>query len=456
MRSIVRPLVLLLIASAPLALAVSPPEDGLKVKVDLKHQNYYDSITGDPTILNSRFRVTLGNSEVRVDEYLRQFSMPGRDVRSIKKYIVDVTVSLSLAPTLLEDRTLETLEDKVDAALKQKEPYIRQQVEMGVDYKLSQDPIFNEFPPEVRQSIRNNLVEETLEKTISDLRSEANAKHEDRVDQIKTETTIQEVAVTMAYNINEKAVLFLKAGKYQQDIATGMNDDHLTEIESRRLGRSRTQRMSSAGPTTGVTAGGVYRADDFTVQAEIAIFHDRLAFINANEYIEQIVTLSDEDFENHRDLNDFNSQRIRINVRTNKVDFYITGGDFDGASAYSTGAVIRITPKLQAHVDYSKSDRSYTAEQGVSVYLSYDTKIFNKSVAIYAGQERLKNAPSASSSVREDETESVAGARITLLQGRIYRKIYGRLSIGVEGYRKERGSDKENGWRAGSQLEVIY
>lgn len=430
------------------------------VKVSVSHRNFFDSRTGDPNILHSRFRVSVGNTSVDVSDYLRRFSLPNRRVDAVGKFIISVSASLSIAPTALEGTTLETLEEKVDAALSEKEPYIRGQVTQGVDYGLSQNPVvggapFNELPPEVREGIRKQLIEQTLSETMADLKEKALETNNERVAQIKTETSIQEIAVVMAYNLNQNAVLFVRAGKYKMEKATGQDANGYTELERRRLSRSPVQGMTTAGPTTGVTLGSIYRREDYTVQAELAIFHDRMPFLNTNDYIGDVVLLSEEDFDRHRDLGDINSGRIRVNVKSRLVDIYITAGEYDGKTAYATGAVIRLTEKFSLHTDYAKSNRPYTAEQGISVFVSYDTRVFNKNLSLYVGQEDLDNNPIPGSDQREDVQNRIGGAQLVVWQGKFYGMV-GRFTLNAEYYQKKSGSETDDGVKAGGQLELLY
>lgn len=442
--------------------------DHIRIKVDIHHKSYYDSRLSEPGVLSSRVRVTLGQESFRVGDYLHQFAIPNRNVRSVDHFLIDISVGLSIAPTLLKNRTLESLEEKVDATLKKKEPLITAQVTREIDRYLSTNPQikpgihYNNLPAGQRAALRAQFIGVTTAQTIADLRAAANKKHKDRVDHLQLETSVQEVVVTFAWQLNNSALLFFKLGKYNQNVATGMNRNHQTELDQARLRRNNTQRMTGAGPTTGATAGLIKRYDGYTVQAELALFHDRIPFMDAEDYISRIVTLTDSEYEKHKDLDDIDSGRIRVNIRSKKVDMYVTAGSYDGKNAYATGMVIRITPKLKVHGDYAQSDRDYTAEKGVSVFMSYDTNIFDRQTTFYIGQERLSSSPIIYSAGKEDIGETSMGAKVVIWSGK-YRNVGGEMTLHAEYFNIDHtplsgggpGYD-EDGFRSGFQFRGYF
>ena len=417
---------------------------------NIHHQTQYDSLRDRLDVNYSDLQLIFAQDPINIPDYLVRYQAPDGHEQALDGWKIELSSRLSAAPSLLKNRAEDDVRDRADEEIGLAEPLIRQQVA----FYLSQDPGFLALDPAVQAMV----LDQQAAAAVEGVRAEAYDLISERIDEIQTETSIQELAITAAKPLaGGDKLVFFRIGKYKPQFGPSLNNSLRTELEALRPVSSRTQRMTSTVATGAVGGGLVSRGDGYSLRAEMALFHDRIPWISAEDYIANVVRMDENSYDEHKKIGRLDSGAIRFNLQVPGGEGYLSVGSYDQDAAWSVGAIIRVSPRDRLFIDFSDGDRDYL-ERGYSVAYAHDFDGLGRKLSLYLGYEHLDQAAiRAEYNDLVDLDEAYTGAKLNLWSGALLGQ-QSLLDIGAEVVHQdlEAGSIDETDWgvRASAHFQM--
>jgi hypothetical protein len=289
------------------------------------------------------------------------------------------------------------------------------------------------------------------------------ARINERLDRIQTETTLQEVAIRYVRKVSANRAVYMQVGKISPELGLSYGPEHRTYIENLRGGRDIPTALSGPHSTAGINVGMVQNltfgnGQDMRVKLDTFIYKDRTSFIDGNDFIATLLSLSDEDFEDHMDIGNLDSGMVRLMVETEKVAAFVSGAFSANGEHHSIAAGVewKITPLTRLTINGYTGDR-VQASDAVSVFLSRE---ITPSLTIYGGYTRTSNRQNSLVSHNSyNSQEWVVGASKSLPELNV-GWVFSNVRIGIEAYTEQRdfGSSTSSSSNAdqASGIRVMY
>ncbi|MCB0367502.1 MAG: hypothetical protein H6624_02540 [Bdellovibrionaceae bacterium] len=413
------------------------------------------------------------------------------DQLNYKKFYWAIRLRASLAPAIIEGRVREgareeidrTINKKITAARKSKIDEVTALIDQGIEEQMAaQFPNLNQMPAEIQaqihaqfSAVRNQMVDDAIvqvDAALADIKAEAQQEAyrtaDKRLDQVKTESTYQGVALVFMADLSpimKNAVFFAHVGKDKPDIGAERDHQGLTDVEEMRGLPSQVQRAMSTAPTGFLEAGVKKRLDaKTTLTVTGVLFHAREPWTTATPYIENILLMSDEQFEKHQDWHEIDSfvQTFRVyrelgNQILQGIELYVSAGTFDGDKAAAAGTVFHFDSRNRLFVDAYVGQRDFL-RKGYSAFYAHDTSVsvmrYEVPMTVYGGGSILKEARERD---YNDCVIPAAGTKLTLYSGRIAQLIDAQIVANTELARRHCKGEKDRwDFRAGLSLDLQW
>lgn len=370
-------------------------------------------------------------------------------------WAASINVRTSVVPHLIRGSTEDELNLRLDEA-------ILQGVADQVDQALAQNQNLNLLSQSEFEQLRQATIAqffETIELQIEAVRLAKAEEISERLDKIQTETSFQEVALTFAAQV-PNGVVFFRGGKFKVHSGPSVSEAGQTKLENVRVSNSVTQRALGTTGTGAVQMSWLTKlTHDLDLRVDVVLFHERLPFISGKHYLAGVVSLSEEDFNRHDNLSDFDSQLLRAILSGENSEFYLTLANHkNGGMAYQVGGMYRLSGNSLVSVDYAEG-RKNVLDSGLSVFFVQN---LTERLQLYLGYERLKNnynpliASGSSEDNMIDTTEWFSGVRYSLVnRSRAKWSVYGQYGK-LEGDNDTVSEEWTGwGWEAGTEFRLI-
>jgi hypothetical protein len=382
-----------------------------EIRVSVKTEATYNSLTDELGVNHSHIHFQwLNGQKITLQEANELFKKSGATELRANKVIFNLSVKLSAAPYLVkessEEKALGIVSDKIEVyrdIIQVNEDTLNSQIENAIDSAILTNPALAPF--------RNSLIEDAklsqqaLYDQIEVAKTQVNqqeiaAKNNvtNRLDQLVTETTYQEIAIELGYILSGhylggEIALFARIGKFSVNSGNTKNSANQSELESVTAQNVLAQRGMGTSGTTAIQLSKVYRAKTYSIQGDLVVFHDRIPWLNAEQYVNTILNMDDSNWEKHDDLGDIDSAIAKILFENERMGAYIAAGNYDGENSYGVGFLFKISKKDTVYLDHYNGKRKNTAKRGSSLYYVHEFEalpIFGKDVSAYIGGESYK------------------------------------------------------------------
>ncbi|MBL6989870.1 MAG: hypothetical protein ISR65_08830 [Bacteriovoracaceae bacterium] len=366
-------------------------QEDFKVSASVQTKAFWQSQTEEADVDYSNLSIKIGKGDL--NSILRDFGFTRRKV----DFVLGLSMKFSIAPTLMEDSTRETLMDKTDAKL----AYARQGLLAQIEGELAG------VPAAIADTIRPALVAQ-VDAALAEKRVEAQVMIDDRIDRIYLETTIQEVAIVGAKMMGHDTLLFIKAGKFKVENGPSLNEFGRSQMDSMRPGPTIASSATIAN-TGAINVGAVKALDQGQIRVDVYTYHDRILYRGAHNYIADVVSLDQAAFDEHQDWWKLNAALARVILRKPGYELYVSAGTTDdNNSSYSAGGLYRITKSDKVSVDYNRGDGRQFDESLSAMYAhTFSFSAFGDTydIDLYGGYEWIEGAVDHQWANADDERE---------------------------------------------------
>jgi len=254
-----------------------------------------------------------------------------------------------------------------------------------------------------------------------------------------------------------KIFVYGKFGKFDIDASAGAQDSSgASELDNLRPQRSTVQAAQGAMSTISANVGMLYKVnDEIVLRTDIYLFHDRRPVTSFQNYLTQILSMTDEEYSDHKKIWKINSGLSRLLLKTRTADMYISLGSFDGDASIGVGFVLRITALNQfeifkdtdtaLHLDYVTSDRGYV-ENAYSVFMKHKKNIKGQPITLYVGYENSEQSTLHSTNIEAaDYRDYIIGVNGEIWSGSLFFKaLQATFDAYLEGASREVNNSKHD------------
>lgn len=384
-----------------------------QIRMDIRTEVSYSKLTDEAGVNYSHVQLQwLNNQKMNLREAQQKFKENGAQGFRVHKLILNLSGKFSMAPYLVrgpsEDKALNTLQDKIAPyreQIAQSEASVNSQIEKAVDGAILANPSLAPFKQSIidstklaQQSVYDKIAAAKLQ--IDQKEAMAKTDISSRLDKLVTETSIQEVAIEIGYifegqYLGGQISLFAKIGKFKVHSGFETGDTDQTNLEEVTPQNVLAQRGMGTSGTTSINLTKIFRAQSYTVQGDVYVFHNRIPWLSAEQYVTSILNMSQEDWEKHDNLSDLDSTMMRLLVESKSVNVYFAAGSYDGESSHGEGILFKITQKDDLYFDYYSGNRENVAKKGSAVYYVHRfdrLPILGSKVSSFIGTEKYKEA----------------------------------------------------------------
>ncbi len=387
--------------------------DKTTVKVSIESEAGYSSRSEEVDVAFSHIAFQwLDQQKMSLNEAKKMFKSQGASSFQAHKVMLSFSSKFSLAPSVVRDsseekafvvveNTVNEFRDQVSA----QEALLVNQIEGAIDAAIASNQALAPFRDALIQDARlsQHALFDQIEGAYAQINAqEVGAKNEvsSRVDELVTETIVQEIAVELGYVLEAeynggRVALFARAGKFNVSGGLSTGATKQTSLEKNTAQNILAQRAMGTSGTAAVNLTKIFKAENYSVQTDIYIFHDRIPWVSAQQYITSVLAMEQTEWEQHDDLSDLDSAMIRLLFENDKINLYVSVGSYDGEEAYAVGGMLKISNRDRIYVDYFAGDRENVAEKGYSSYFTHDfgkLKYLGENVTGFTGAEAYEKA----------------------------------------------------------------
>ncbi len=383
---------------------------------------------------------------------IRKFIAENYQIKEQPKNEISISMRLSLSPSLLKEHTNSTMHNKLDQKLQRERDNYLKLISGAVMQKIGNS--LDALPHAQRSQIIGKLIKDAMQQVdakLMQVRAIKSNEIKKRIDQIQLETSIQELALNYATTVgNGNTILFFKAGKFGVNGGASTDNQNQTLLESYRPGNSAVQRANSTQGTGAFDLGIIYQKAGYSVRVDAYFYHYRLPFINADDYIANIVMIDKDIYEQHKRWFKIDSAMLRVLISGSQGEIYLTVADTQGDNlAVGAGAIYKLTKDDLIQVDVSYGNKQFM-KAGASLFFVHNV---NNRFVIYGGVEYEKDRfiPlfSMATNNKATTTATVAGLSYLIVDNKNFNI---RLSTEYKKYLQSSEANLNNDFFLGANL----